>query len=282
MKPVGPRGRRRRGRGTPRHVAARIIAICATLRFPRMGNKDKMRPIASFALSTLLALVGCEADVPTLDFGIDGRALICVPRKDVAMFQRDSARSNLHLVPNDSPQEVFVAQFSATVIRKIIKDYHMAPGYADDDSPNALYADFTIVDREYRQRPLGSAAGPELEAIWDRSDDCASPIIERISNSSTYLAKCNQGDVWHILFDRMPGTIRPRNLAESVLAECTHTSVDFGEHKNSELENCRRRILIDQFRVDYDFQVENATLIHSLDAFLIDTVQEWKRNCLHG
>jgi hypothetical protein len=240
----------------------------------------KMRALATYACATFLALFGAKADALGYEFGVGGKPLICVPEASVPDFNRSLTHSSLSLLPGDVPLELVIVHNDAVEITRAIPGFHINPGYRYNDSPNVMSATVYLITEKYKRTPEGAAAGPDAENIWNKAGACREPVIAKVPGSSAYLAKCDRGNFWHILFDRYPGADqRPHNVYDSVLAECTHTSVGFGPHKGAELESCTRRIVIDTFRIDYQFQVENERVIPQMDAFLRSKIDSWERNC---
>jgi hypothetical protein len=239
-----------------------------------------MRALAKYICATCLALFGIKADASTYDFGVGGKPLICVPDVSVPDFNRSLMHSSLSLSPADTPFELAIVHYDAMEIRRAIPGFHIDPEYRYSDSPNVMSATVYLITEKYKRTPEGAAAGPSAENIWNKTGACKEPVIAKVPGSSAYLAKCDNNDFWHILFDRYPGiNQRPRNIYDSVLAACTHTSVGFGPHKGVELESCTRRIVIDNFRIDYQFQVENTHVIPQMDTFLRSKIDSWKRDC---
>lgn len=239
-----------------------------------------MRALAKYASVIFLALFGIKADASGYEFGVGGKPLICVPEANVPDFNRSLTHSSLSLLPADVPIELVIVHYDAAEITRSIPGFYIDPGYHYNDSPNVTSATVYLITEKYKRISEGAAAGPDAENIWNKAGTCRKPVIAKVPGSSAYLAKCDRDNLWHILFDKRPGTDHPpRNIYDSVLAECTHTSIGFGPHKGAELENCTRRIVVDNFRIDYQFQVENARVIPQMDAFLRSKIDSWEHNC---
>jgi hypothetical protein len=170
--------------------------------------------------------------------------------------------------------------YSGDIIKGAISEYVLNPRYPIETTPNILAGYVAIINNGYKHLNMGESGGDTVPAIWNRSRRCRTPIVEKIPGTQRYLARCSQDDFWHILCDRPPGSGGASyNPYDAVMAECTHTSISFGPHKGEELENCVRRILFDDFRVDYDFQAINAAALPKLDAFIEARVRSWRSNC---
>jgi hypothetical protein len=239
-----------------------------------------VRSVAKYSCAIFVSLFGIKADASNFEFGVGGRPLICVPESSVPDFGRSLTRSSLSLVSRNVPLEMVIVHYDAAEIMRAIPEFHINRAYRYNESPNVVSATVYLITEKYKHISEGAAAGPDAENIWNRTGACKQPVIAKVPGSSTFLAKCDRDQFWHILFDRRPGADqRPNDIYDSVLAECTHTGVGFGIHKGAELENCTRRITIEDFRVDYQFQVENALVIPEMDAFLRSKIGSWKRNC---
>ena len=230
------------------------------------------------ASACIAASSGVVAETAYYVFGVGGKPLICIPVSSVPDFA--PPEPSLNIQPGDVPFELAILHYNAAQIKSAIPTYYSLPAYAQDSSPNVLSADVSVVDHKYTKMLLGEAAGTDAVDIWNRTGRCKSPVITTVPGTSNSLAKCDSNSFWHILFDQKPSAITTsNNVYRHVLAECTHTSIGFGPHNGQELENCTRRIFIDYFRVDYDFQIENTKVIQKMDAFLKAKEESWKRNC---
>jgi hypothetical protein len=60
---------------------------------------------------------------------------------------------------------------------------------------------------------------------------------------------------------------------------CRHDVLRSGRYSGVELQMCSRVTVIDGFRVSYEVQERNASLIAELDRFLDTKIAEWRDNC---
>jgi hypothetical protein len=213
------------------------------------------------------------------EFGVDGRPIICVPPSEIFEFNRALTTSDLFLGQHSVGRALVIVRYNYTEIKNDISKFHFDHRYGINDSPNTLSA-FVYYIPPGERKTFTLAGSPDAKNILDKSATCKQPVVTPISGSGMYLAKCDRKSFWQILFDKRSGGGHAlKGVYDTVLAECTHTSIGFGPHKGTELENCTRRTVIEDFRVDYQFQIENADVIPRLDAFLRSKIDSWERKC---
>lgn len=242
-----------------------------------------MRELAK-CLAAALSLLGCTpAEALAYEFGIGGKPLICVPDDIVPDYNQSVTHSSLALVAEAGvPLDLFTFNFFEPEISRKVPGFALHPGYQTDDSPNSIFGSVDLIPENHILISPGADTGPAVR-IWNRTPPCSQPVIVRVPNSYTYLAKCDREDFWHVLFNRRPGSVQhPVNVYETVLARCTHTSVGFGPHKGAELEDCIRAITYKRFLIEYHFDVMNAGVIPKIDAFMRAEIDFWSRRCSKG
>jgi hypothetical protein len=239
-----------------------------------------MRALVAFAVSLLAT--GCDSAThqASFNFGVGGKPRICIPAAEIDAFNRSLTHSSVWLRPQSTPTTIATVHYDGKELTKAIPGFQLIRGYRNDSPPNALSAIIDFVGPHYPVM-LGSAAGPDASNIWNRTSPCNQPVIARVPNSLTYLAKCDRDNFWHILFDRYPGRSDKAgsDIHGSVLAECTHLNVTFGPHEGTQMENCTRRLRIGDFRIDYQFELNNAGLIANIDEFMQNRFDKWRANC---
>lgn len=238
----------------------------------------KLHTAARIAIALCSVSLATAAHAGIYKFGINGKPLFCLYSKNIPDFAPPNP--SLTLKPKSWPTDLVILHYDAAEVRKEIPAFHVNADYRLDDPPNVLSADISLVSQKYTQTNLGDAAGPDAVDIWKRSAHCKTPTVIKVPGTAYFLTKCDTTNFWHIMFDNAPnGGASAEEIYEHVLAECTHTSIGFGPHKGQELENCKRRIYIENLRADYDFQIENAKIIPQMDNFLRTQERSWKKNC---
>lgn len=228
--------------------------------------------------SICLVLAGGENDV--LQFGVNGKAILCVPRTELheELIRFMDVSIDLKVGSGHAPGFLFF--FKPRYMEQTFDNY-----YINSVSPYANVTDafrgsvgFTAPEDRIRWGPAMRARN--ISEIWYRQKPCSEPSVEAVIGSEFYRVKCNSGDRSSSLWARTPGTNEKMPDPDSfVAATCQYDYMQYGPFKDYTLKNCMRTIILDEFVINYDFQEENSRLIKEFDHFIINKIHQWRGLC---
>lgn len=233
-------------------------------------------------LAAILVLMSLSGD-QLHKFGVDGKSILCVPENDLDMplmaaFEPDDP---LYLKPGNGHAPGFSFLFELEEMRQIFPDYYFNPDIPHPPQIDTLHGSLGFTSLEDRRRWGPGGRAHSFKDIWYQRNECHATQIERLKGTSYFRAKCTPKSHFGIIFDRTPDPeVSPPHPHSTVLATCSYRSVFAGPYKDYKFRYCYRTIIVDEFRIDYEFQEQNTKLIPKFDNFLSTKIGKWKENCL--
>jgi hypothetical protein len=223
----------------------------------------------------LLTLAGSQHN-----FGLDGKALLCVPDSDMDPLLKSYANESIHLQIGSGHTPGFSFLFRLEIIKPIISRYLVVPGFDDHPYANAFAGTVGFLDPSDQARFGPGMRAREVQDEWYSQGKCPHSSVKVLPATNFYEAKCSINDDFIMIWSGPPDPNKPvPKLNELVVATCQLKYFKVGPYSGKKLSNCSRVVIIDGFLVDYKFQEDNAEVIPQLDAMIRDRIGLWKKNC---
>lgn len=216
------------------------------------------------------------------EFGVNGKAVLCVPSPDMDpdLVQSNDESTDLAVGSGRTPGFGFL--FGADQIQRYLDTgtFKIFPELDGLPHVNALEGDIGFLSVPDSRR-LGSAMrARDLSDEWSASGRCVDVITTPLHQSDLFEVKCAAADNYSNVLNRTPDRRKPLPEPNSVVvATCLTETISAGKFKGHTLHSCRRVTVLDGFIFDYQIQKDNLPLYPQIDRFLRSKLVEWKKNC---
>lgn len=236
----------------------------------------------------LAVLVGLPLAVQATDrtahheFGVNGKAVLCVPSSDLDpdLVQANDESTDLAVGSGHTPGFGFL--FGADQIQRHLDTgtFRVRPELDGLRHVNTLGGGVGFLSVPDSRR-LGSAGrARDLSEEWLANDRCSGVVVTPLKQSNLFEVKCAAADNYSNVLNRTPDRRKPLPEPNSVVvATCLTETISAGKFKGHTLHSCRRVVVLDGFILDYQIQKDNLPLYQQIDRFLRSKIVEWKRNC---
>ncbi len=251
-------------------------------------QEGRMRCLSLVAFCGLIGLpsIGSSSDsTGKHEFGLDGKAALCVPQGDLdpVLIPYNDETTDLAVGSGRTPGFGFL--FSADEVVKHLKSgsFRTFPEFAEHPYVNRLSGSIGFISAPDAHR-LGSAMrARNLEDEWAASGACDHVVATQLQGSDLFEVKCRAKDNYANILNRLPDRTQPLPDPNSVVvATCVYETISDGKFAGRSRRSCTRAVILDGFFVNYRIQEENMPLYRQLDEFFRDKIVEWKGNCVVG
>jgi len=234
---------------------------------------------AVLAASVLLQAAAISA-VGQHRFGVDGKALLCVPDSEMDPLLKSYADEATHLQLDSGRTPGFAFLFRSEVMKSAIPRYVTKAEFDDHPYTNALSGTVGFLNQNDRVRLGSGMRARAVEDEWFAKGACPHPIVTFLPDAELYEVKCNPNADYSAIWNRPPDPkISMPNPNEFVVATCQSRGIGLGPYAGQNLNSCARVAIVEGFLVDYRFQAENVAMIPKMDAFVRGKLVGWKKNC---
>jgi len=221
------------------------------------------------------------ADDSWHDFGMNGKAVLCVHSSDLdpALIRFNSESTDLAVGSGQTPGFAFL--FGEEKLRELTGGlFRVLPEFEGHPYVNKLSGSIGFLSVPDSRRFGPAMRARDLESEWYAKDRCAEELITELPGSGLFEVKCNAKDKYSNVLNVRPdrGKAMPEPN-EIVAATCINENISVGQFSGASRQSCRRVKIIDGFLVDYQVQEDNVPLYQQFDGFLEGKIAEWKKNC---
>lgn len=234
-----------------------------------------------FGFVGLLA-VNATDRVAYREFGVNGKAILCVPSSDLDpdLIPDNDESTDLAVGSGRTPGFAFL--FGASQVQSHLDTgtFRVRPELDGLRHVNTLGGSIGFLSVPDSRRLGPAMRARNLSDEWSASGRCVGVAAAPLHQSDLFEVKCAAADDYSNVLNRAPD--RRELLPEPnsvVVATCLSETISAGKVVGHTLHSCRRVTVLDGFILDYQIQKDNLPLYPQIDRFLLSKLVEWKKNC---
>lgn len=216
------------------------------------------------------------------EFGVNGKAILCVPTSDLDSDLLPYNDESTHLSVGSGSMPGFAFSFDANQIQHELDKgtFNLHPELEGLRHVNTLGGQLGFLSVPDATRLGAAMRARDLLDEWFANGRCLGTVVVPLNQSNLFEVKCNAADNYSNILNRTPDRQKPLPLPNSVVvASCLNETISSGKFKGQKHHPCRRVLVFDGFIFDYQIQKDNLPLYPEIDRFLRSKLIGWKQNC---